>query len=169
MIDVELKLDDRFKRKLALRYGRYELRAGVLKDGRHRSALPAARGLTSVAGGPARKMSNQSSGTLKQVSDRVRRTHRVDYLREPLKHEGTPEMRAFRRALADLLTGKTKRRERAEAALQAVIQRPIAQGKYGRNSFRWARIKGFNRKLIDTGQFYRSIIARLRSARNVQG
>lgn len=43
--------------------------------------------------------------------------------------------------------------------VQAIVRNPILRGDYGTNSAQYAKLKGFNRFLIDTGQFFRSIKA----------
>lgn len=167
MIDVDIKLDKRFSKTLAARYEGYELRAGILEDKPHRSALPASRGLTSVGGGPARKKSSRTRGMVSDVAKAV--SGHVDYLGAPLARTTSNDMKAFRREFGKVLTGQTQSLTRVETALRAVFRNPILQGKYGRNSRAWAKVKTFNRKLIDTGQFFKSILARVRSKKNVQG
>ncbi len=46
--------------------------------------------------------------------------------------------------------------------LQAIVRNPITRGEYGSNSSEYAKIKGFNRLLFDTGQFFKSITARVK-------
>lgn len=43
--------------------------------------------------------------------------------------------------------------------VQAIVRNPILRGDYGRNSAAYAKLKGFNRFLFDTGQFFKSIKA----------
>lgn len=46
--------------------------------------------------------------------------------------------------------------------IQAIVRNPITRGDYGRNSGDYAKVKGFNRLLFDTGQFFKSIVARVK-------
>lgn len=46
--------------------------------------------------------------------------------------------------------------------VQAIVRNPITRGEYGSNSQFWAKVKGFNRLMFDTGQFFKSIIARVK-------
>ncbi len=162
MIRPEFKLDKRFKKTVAARYERFEFRAGILDDRPHRRALPKTRGLNSLEGGPVRRMSStKTSGRVGDVGDRIRKRG-DDYLRAPFEKPRSREMVAFLRAFADLVTGRVTSKKFAEAALQKVIREPILRLKYGRNTPLWAKVKGFNRKLFDTGQFFRAIVARIR-------
>lgn len=45
--------------------------------------------------------------------------------------------------------------------MQAIVRNPILRGDYGRNSPGYAKLKGFNRLLFDTGQFFKSIKAKV--------
>ena len=45
--------------------------------------------------------------------------------------------------------------------IQAIVRNPILRGDYGRNSTAYAKLKGFNRFLFDTGQFFKSIKAKV--------
>ncbi len=164
LIKPEFKLDQRFKKTVASRYGRYEFRAGILKDKTYRSPRPARRGLATVAGGPVRTKSRRTRGTVSQVGERIRRDLNVPYLTAPFARR-TRAMREFLKAFADLVQGKPKARKRAEDTLQEVIRAPIREQRYGRNSALRARVKRFNRKLFDTGQFYLGIIAQVRNRR----
>lgn len=46
--------------------------------------------------------------------------------------------------------------------VQAIVRNPILRGDYGRNSAAYAKLKGFNRFLFDTGQFFKSIKAKVK-------
>jgi hypothetical protein len=45
--------------------------------------------------------------------------------------------------------------------LQAIVRNPILRGDYGKNKKETIKRKGFDRYMIDTGQFFNSIIARV--------
>ncbi len=145
------------------RYERYELQAGILQDSAHRRPKPKSAGFGTLSGGPVRLKSKKTQGNVSGVAERIRKAG-DDYIRAPFSQPRSAPMRDFLRALGDLLTDRTTR-SKVETALRAVIREPILRGKYGRNSIATARVKGFNRKLIDTGQFYRAIIARVRTRR----
>lgn len=165
MIKADFKIDNRFKRTLQARYQGYELKAGILEDRRHKAPLPKTFGLASLEGGPARKKSKRDDTTVAKVGENLRKVHNMDYLRAPVRAWRSMDMKAFRTAFMRFVTGKAKSRSQAETTLRAVIRNPILKGKYGRNSRAWARVKGFNRKAIDTGQFYRAITAMVRKVK----
>ncbi len=167
LIRPEFKLDQRFKKTVAARYERFQFRAGVLDDRPHRRALPKSRGLSNLEGGPIRRMSSTKvSGTVAGVGEAIRK--RGDqYLKAPFEKQRSREVKAFLVQFGLLVTGATKSVRFAEAALRKVIREPILRAKYGRNTRVWAKVKGFNRKLFDTGQFFRAIVAKITRRRDV--
>ena len=62
--------------------------------------------------------------------------------------------------LVDYLICKVSR-QRIINAVQAVVRNPILRGAYGKNSAKTAKTKGFNKLLMDTGQLFKNIKARL--------
>lgn len=165
MIKAEFKLDKRFKQRLVGRYERYTVEAGVLEDKPHRDPRPAKQGLGSLQGGPVRKMKQTSRGKISDVSENIRKVHGIDYLRIPVERRNSKDMKNFRKLLIELLQGKIRGYSKVEAALRAVIRNPILNKQYGANSRLTRAIKTFNRKLIDTGQFFKAIKAKVRSGR----
>ncbi len=164
MISPTFQLDHRFQKRLKGRYERYEVRAGILDDSAHHRPRPKSAGLGTLSGGPVRKKSNKTKGTVAQVGEFVRKSGN-NYLRAPIAQTKSQLMRDFLKALGDLVTDRTTSRSKVESTLRAVIREPILRGKYGRNTAKTAKRKGFNRKLIDTGQFFRAIVARVRTRR----
>lgn len=165
MIKAQFKIDQRFKKRLAARYERYQIEAGILEDKPHRKPRPAKQGLGTLAGGPVRKMKQESYQKISDVSENIRKQHGIDYLRAPVRKFKSKDMLAFRKAFGDLLTGKNKNYSKVEAAFRAVIRNPILHQHYGANSKLARAIKTFNRKLFDTGQFFKAITAKVRSGR----
>lgn len=165
MTESTLKIDERFKRTFTARYKGASFQAGILENKPHYAAMPRKKGLTSAFGGPARKQSRKVRGTVADVGERLRKSG-ADYLRAPFNAPNSGPMRRFRKAFGDFLArkkGVTKKH--VEQVLADVIRTPILQGKYGRNSAAWARIKGFNRKFIDTAQFVKAIVGKVTGAR----
>lgn len=164
MIDAEFKLDKRFLQKAKARFERFEAEAGVLEDGPHYSPRVRAR-KGSMEGGPVRKKSGRVNGSLAGVGEQLRTVHRVPYLTAPFKQNRSKEMKELRLRLVELITGKAKSYSKFQTALRSLIRTPILKQKYGHNSLATARAKGFNRFLIDTGQFFRAITAKVRVRR----
>jgi hypothetical protein len=161
VISGEFKIDSRFKQRLKVRYGRFEFQAGVLQNRPHLAPLSKSKGLTTLQGGPARRKSRTKAyGTVQDVGERLRKSGN-DYLRAPIQKFKSPDMVAFRKAWGLLITGVTKSKSQVETAFRAVIRNPILKGAYGRNTRQTAKAKGFNRKLIDTGQFFQAIAAKV--------
>jgi hypothetical protein len=156
---MKLALDNKFKRKLNARFSGYEFEVGVLQDRRHRAPLPLSRGLKTFMGGPARKISNQSSGnTVAEISSGFQASDQ--YLTKPFQRT-SPELKLFTQEAVKFGLGRSTRKK-VEHALQKTVIVPILKQKYGSNSFRRVLEKGFNRYMIETGQFVRAILARVR-------
>lgn len=169
MIEFNIKVDKRFLKTVRMRFERYDVMAGVLQDKPHFAAKSSRYGFGTLEGGPVRKKSARSATTTAKVGEIVRKTHKVDYLRKPFRSKRRSlEVRKFVTELVRFLSGRRKTYTRVETALRRAIRRPIITGQYGVNTPKAVSIKGFNRFLIDTGQFYRSISAKIRRRRNVR-
>lgn len=164
LIDLNFKLDGRFKKQLRGTFGQYEFDVGVLKDSPYRSAKPADQGLTKLAGGPVRRKGKQSGISVSEVGRRIREEHGVQYLTKPFENKKNADILRFSKEFFKLCLGTGQKRQ-VENYLQAVIRNPITRKDYGPNTSLTAKIKGFNRFLIDTGQFFRSITAATRVKR----
>ncbi len=155
---MKLELDNRFRDRAKGRFGKYAFEVGVLKDGVHKSALSKKKGLKTFAGGPARKTGRLASGeTIGKVSKANR--ERTDYLRKPFKKRSADIIK-FSKSFFDLCFGKTEK-QRCINLLQAIVRNPILRGDYGHNRRGTIRAKGFDRLMIDTGQLFTAIRARV--------
>lgn len=156
---MRFEIDKRWTKRLRGKIEGYEFDVGVQTSGPHKRALSKKHGLKTVAGGPARKQGRKSSGqTLQSVSDFSRQ--QVNVFRAPFKHR-TPDINKifhefFRVAFKNAPVKKL------EAVLLGAVRNPILKQAYGRNKIGTAIKKGFNRLLIDTGQFFKAIAARVR-------
>jgi hypothetical protein len=162
---MQLKLDSRFRKRVEGRFGKYRFEVGVLQDGPHREARRGVRGLkgadvrSSYAGGPIRKKSTKESGlTIAQVSEENRIRLGFNYLTEPFKKR-TSDIIKFSNEFFRLAFGRSQKK-RAENLLQAIVRNPILRGDYGSNSKITVKIKGFDRKMIDTAQLFKALKAR---------
>lgn len=161
---MRLILDRRFKKKLEGMFGKYEFQVGVLQDKPHRLAkrgVPGLKGqeiINSYAGGPVRQASRTPSGkSIAEVSEANRLRLGFNYLKEPFK-EKSSDIIKFTNEFFKVVFGRSQKR-RAENLLQAVVRNPILRGDYGSNSPLTRRIKGFDRKMIDTAQLFKNIKA----------
>ncbi len=148
-------------------FGKYEFEVGILDDGPHFKAKRGVRGLKgqdvikNFAGGPAREQSRDESGMqISDVSEANRSRLGFNYLTEPFKKR-TADIIKFTESFFKLVFGATEAK-RAENLLQAIVRNPILRGDYGSNSQLTQKIKGFDRKMIDTAQLFNAIKARVR-------
>lgn len=162
---TQLKIDARFKKKLVARYSKYTAEAGVLEDKPYRLPRPASQGKGTLAGGPVRKMKNKTSGTVQEVAERIRKDLKIPYLTAPVEKPNSKDMKNFVAVFMQYTVGAFRSPSQVETALRAVIRNPIHAKKYGRNTRARAKVKTFNRKLFDTGQFFKAIRAKVRRTR----
>lgn len=166
---MQLKLGKNFAEKVQARYNRFNMEVGVLEDAPHK--LPKERppgaenfnaNLTTYAGGPVRKKSSQAGPlTIAQVSEANRARTGKNYLTEPFKKHDA-EIVKFSEAFFKMASGKGESmRKRVENLLQAIVRNPILRGEYGRQAKSTTREKGFYRPMIDTGQLFKAIRARV--------
>ncbi len=159
---MKIKLDGRFAKQAKGVYEKYNFQVGVLQDAPHKKAIPASKGLKSYAGGPARMTSNKSSGkSISQVSESLRKHIGINFYTKPFKSKKNKDILDFVKVFFDVCSGKSQPK-RAENMLQAIVRNPILRGDYGKNSTITAKIKGFNRFMIDTSQLFRAITAKVR-------
>lgn len=154
-------LDKKFKKKVRGMFDKYQFEVGVLKDGQHRDPISAGQngaGTKTLAGGPARRQSRKNSDkTISQVSKELRDKTGLNYLTAPFQDPNS-EILKFAKEYLKLVFGGSQKK-RVENLLQAIIRNPIVRQDYGKNTQATAKIKGFNRLMIDTGQLFKSIKA----------
>lgn len=140
----------------------YTFDVGILKDGPHRAPASKDKGLKTFAGGPARKVRGRSYDKLSDVSRDVQRNSGIKIYRQPFRRKSDDAVRMLK-AFFQLVfnEGKTAKMKRLENLIQAVVRNPILRGTYGRNKKVTADNKGFNRKFIDTAQFFKAIRAKV--------
>jgi hypothetical protein len=161
---MKIAIDRRFKKNVAGRFGKYTFEVGVLEDGPHKLPRPRVDGqaqLGSYAGGPVRRASRTESGqSMSDVSKSLRDNLGLNYLTEPFK-KATSDIIRFTREFFKYAFGRSQKK-RLENLLQAVVRNPMLRGDYGSNSAITRKIKGFDRKTIDTAQLFKSIKAAVR-------
>lgn len=165
MSAISIKLDRRFAKQAKGRFEKYEFNVGILQDARHKEPQPASKGLKSYAGGPARKVSTRESGqTISEVSEELRKNSGINFYTAPFQGRRNKDILAFAKSFFDLCAGRAQARQ-AENYLQAIVRNPILRGDYGKNTSQTAKIKGFNRFMIDTAQLFRAITAKVKVKR----
>lgn len=169
-VNFKIQLDPRFKKKLVGRFEKYQFQVGILEDKPHTPPRPASQGLGSLQGGPVRKLkrSARSYQSVGNVSESLRKRYRLangaNFFSAPLRKK-SKDMKVFLAAFQDLVTGKTRSYSKTETALRATIRNPILRRAYGSNTAATRARKTFNRLLIDTGQFFKAIKAKVRVRR----
>ncbi len=167
---MQLTLSKGFAERVQARYDRFRMEVGILEDAPHKEPKRGAHGLkgedvkSSYAGGPVRKKSSKDSGvTIAQVSVANRERLGFNYLTAPF-HLKDSTIVKFSEAFFKMASGKaSSMKKRVENLLQAIVRNPILRGDYGSNTAHTQRIKGFNRKMIDTAQLFKAIKARVKS------
>lgn len=162
---VSIKLDRRFAKQAKGVFEKYHFQVGIIQDTQHKQASPASQGLKSYASGPARKTSNKPSGmTISEVSEDLRKRTGINFYTRPFSSKQNKDILNFVKSFFDLCAGRTQAR-RAENFLQAIVRNPILRGDYGKNTDQTAKLKGFNRFMIDTAQLFRAITAKVQVKR----
>lgn len=156
-----IQLDRRFQKRARGRFEKYEFEVGVLADRVYRKP---GKGTKSFAGGPSRKIGRKTSGmTISEVSESLRENTGVNIYTKPFQSRKNKDILRFSESFFKLVSNDDgKKRTRAENLLQAIVRNPILRGDYGTNTEVTAKIKGFNRFMIDTGQLFRNIVAKTR-------
>jgi hypothetical protein len=160
MSSITIKLDRRFEKQAKGKFEKYDFVVGVLQDGPHKTPVKGGT-LTSYAGGPTRKVSRKPSGmTIAQVSEHLQANTGINFYSRPFNSKKNKDILNFTKSFFDLCAGRSQAK-RCENFLQAIVRNPILRGDYGRNTGLTAKIKGFNRFMIDTGQLFRAIKAKV--------
>lgn len=162
-VDVDFKIDKRFKNRVVGRYGKYSFGTGVDNKLHYAPRRPISYG--SLQGGPIRKKGLKSYGstTLDVVKAMEKKTK---FMTAPFRKVRSKDMQAFLKSFFQFASKKSSK-SKVVTALRAVVRNPMLRGDYGRNTRKTAKAKGFNRLLFDTGQLFKSILSYVRT-RNVQ-
>lgn len=174
---MRIELSKGFQKKLRGRVNKYVFEVGVLEPNaphyepaRDDATLTGndpsmSSNITTYAGGPIRKKSRNPTSTVGKVGQAMREHIGGNYLSDPFKKRDT----AVNRMIDDffkLIFGRSKVK-RFENLLQAVVRNPILKGEYGSNSPYTKQVKGFDRYGFNTGQWFKSIKAKVKKARRV--
>lgn len=148
--DLEKDINS-FMRKNSLLFG--------VENKIEKTPLPKEQGLKSFAGGSARKISSkQSDNTTLDLAKKFEEEYGI--FSKPASNPKNKEVIEVVDDLMDMyFTNDFGKKKRIQNGAQAVVRNPILRGDYGNNTGKTAYIKGFNRLMIDTGQFFNCIIA----------
>jgi len=167
----QVKLDPKFASKLKKRVEGQYFEVGILdKNQIHRDPKRGARGfqgqdvLTTYAGGPVRQAQRTSKTgiTTAQVAKDVMQKTGINWLRAPFKDHSNLDIRVFAKEYLKSIFRSTKANQnRMQNLMQAIVRNPILRGDYGHNKELTRKIKAFDRLLMDTGQMFKAIKARM--------
>lgn len=151
---MRLELQNGFYKRLKGRIGAYEFELGQETSKAYK--LPAAKdsGITNLYGGPARK-------TTAKVGEGINlnRAQAELLFLGPFKKRNSEIIRFAQEYLK--MVFRNGQQKTVTNLLQAVVRNPILKGQYGSNKPGTVAIKGFDRRFIDTGWFFKSIKARI--------
>jgi len=160
---MNIELDKRFKKKVKGMFGKYEFEVGVLEDKPHYLAKRGQAGLKGqeiiklYAGGPAREQTRKPSGlSVSDVSKSLRDALGFNYLLHPFQSGKNADILKFSNEFFKFVFGRGQKK-RCENMMQAIVRNPMLRGDYGANSALTKKIKGFDRKTIDTAQLFKAI------------
>ncbi len=153
---LQFLAEERLTSFIGKRLGKYDVEVGVFED---EKAAKWKKARKNFHGGPANKIAGRSDKTtIKEVF--AKWNLRYQLLLAPLRAEGNKDVvEVIGRMIADLGTLGKQKKEFLNA-VQALIRNSIMRGDYGENSRKWAKAKGFNRLLINTGEMFKAIKAR---------
>ena len=157
MINVQFKASEKLARMLNTRLSGFDIEVGILQDG------PVAKWKRERAGDLAGGPRNKQAGTSNQMTLRKQLgKFNVMYnlLLAPWRSKDNKDILVLIREMARSGLKAGGGRRRFLNAAQAVVRNPIARAEYGDNTAGWAKAKGFNRLLINTGRLFNSIKAR---------
>ena len=117
--------------------------------------------LTNYAGGDVRKMT-RVTGPLTTGEILVANMERlgINLLWRPFQDQNSDIIK-FTSAFLTYAVGMKGSQKRIENLLQAIVRNPILRQEYGGNKPATADAKGFDRHLLDTGQMFKAIRARV--------
>lgn len=162
---MKIEFGKSWEKKIKGRIEAYRFEVGILDDSAHLNPVEAKLfgqpQLTTYASGPVRKTSRNAGDktTGEVLIDNMKRMNR-NILLEPFQERSSDIIKFTQAFLKMVTTAPGMNIRRVENLLQAVVRNPILRKDYGDNNATTADSKGFNRRLIDTGQMFKAIIAK---------
>lgn len=152
-----LKIEgNNFVKTIQVELDKYEVEVGILAD---KPIYAAIKGkYKSYAGLRLAAVSRFVKGTLVGLAKDLDR--RYDWLERPWRLEENQDVQQVVDDIVESINMNHSGKQRVLNGMQAVVRNPILGDYYGRNSDKWANIKGFNKFLMWTGQFFQNIKAR---------
>ncbi|MDR2708360.1 MAG: hypothetical protein LBC07_00085 [Elusimicrobiota bacterium] len=138
---------------------RYDAGVGITARDFGKPEYIAKNKLKSYAGGPARVAGRRSKKTIGRVAGYLEKKYR--WVEHSADTPGNKELNEIAKALLDCLADprQTDLKQRYLNACRAVVRNPILRKEYPANKISVAKRKKFNRSLIDTATFFKTIKA----------
>lgn len=135
---------------------KYAFEIGVFTNDKGRKPL---KDLGVYAGGQVSKQSRIKGNV--GVADLAKKLDKMyKWLFKPFRKKSNKEVaKVIVELQGDFNTNNNKKR--LENALQAVVRNPILRKEYGHNALKTIEVKGFDRVMIRTGNFFKNIKARI--------
>lgn len=146
-----------FAETIQVELDKYTIDVGILQDKPVNAPVPGK--YKTYAGQRLAQTSRRATGeSLADVARQLDR--RFHWLERPWRIEQNQDVIQVVDDIIDSINKDHAGKQRVLNGVQAVIRNPILGNYYGRNSAKWASIKGFNKLLMYTGQFFQNIKAK---------
>lgn len=155
---MKIEFKNAFMKNLEREFQKVTVEVGLLTASRrHPPVVP--NSPRSLYGVTARRASGKSTNeTMKEVFQSM--SSRYDFLLKPFSMSSNEDVMNLARNFWKYFFGRSAAK-RLENLAQAIIRNPILKRKYGSNAQKTIETKGFDHVMIDTGQMFKSITARV--------
>lgn len=144
-----------FDKIIQIELDKYQVEVGILQDA---PVYSAGDGFKVYAGQTLRRTGRKLVGNMASLAESLDK--RFHWLEEPFRIPENQDVQQVVSDIAESINMDHTGKQRVLNGMQAIIRNPILGDYYGGNSMRWAKIKGFNKLLMFTGQFFQHIKAR---------
>ena len=145
-----------FAETIQVELDKYTIDVGILQD--KPAYAPIEGKYKTYAGQRLAATGRKVTGSLADVARQLDK--RFHWLERPWRIEQNQDVIQVVNDIVESINMNHAGKQRVLNGVQAVIRNPILGDYYGRNSARWASIKGFNKLLMYTGQFFQNIKAK---------
>lgn len=147
---------DNFAETIQVELDKYTIDVGILQDKPVYVPMPGK--FKTYAGQRLAATGRRAHGSLADIAQKLDR--RFHWLERPWRIEQNQDVIQVVDDIVQSINMNHAGKQRVLNGVQAVIRNPILGNYYGRNSAKWASIKGFNKLLMYTGQFFQNIKAK---------
>lgn len=145
-----------FARVVQVELDKYRIEVGILEDEPKRQAI--AGRFKTYAGQQLAVTGKATKESLVDVAERLDK--QFHWLERPFRIPQNQDVQQVVVDIAESINMNHTGKRRVLNGVQAIIRNPILANYYGGNSARTVKIKGFDKLLMWTGQFFQNIKAR---------